>query len=79
MWLLVPELNFFPVVQQAVATGRREAYSNIALGEPDGNLFEPPPGVEVVALTEPRGIVDRRAAALRARLRTPDAVGQRPQ
>jgi hypothetical protein len=79
MWLLAPELNFFPVVQQAVASGRREAYSNIALGEPDASLFEPPSGVEVVPLTEPRAIVDRRAAALRARLRTPNAVGQKPQ
>jgi hypothetical protein len=41
-WLLVPELNFFPVVKQWVQTGRREAVSNIVIGEPDPLLFLPP-------------------------------------
>lgn len=46
--LLVPELNFFPVVQQR-ADGRREVYKDIIVGEPDEALFAPPAGATVVA------------------------------
>jgi hypothetical protein len=60
LWLMVPELNFYPVVKQWVLTGRRELVSNIEIGEQDPNLFFPPPGVEVQVTTIPRGITARR-------------------
>lgn len=50
MLLLVPELNFFPVVQERL-DGRREVYTDVSLGEPDGALFLPPPGATVDVLT----------------------------
>jgi hypothetical protein len=46
MRLLVPTLNFFPVVNSSV-TGRRLSYTNIVIGPVDQALFEPPPGVPV--------------------------------
>lgn len=60
VWLLVPELNFFPVVQQALSTGRREEYWNIRLEKPDPMIFELPVGVVPVQLDRPRGIVSRK-------------------
>jgi hypothetical protein len=54
--LLVPSLNFFPVVRQTLA-GRREVYSEISQTEPDPSLFKPPLGVIVTQLSESRGIV----------------------
>jgi hypothetical protein len=44
--LLVPELNFFPVVRDRI-DGRRETYSDLVLSEPNADLFVPPPGVAV--------------------------------
>jgi len=55
--LLAPELNFFAVLQVTL-DGRSEQYSQIKMGEPDASLFEPPPGVQVTARSEPGGIVE---------------------
>jgi hypothetical protein len=45
--LMVPELNFFPVLRQRL-DGRRELYASILLQEPDPALFLPPPGPTIV-------------------------------
>jgi hypothetical protein len=65
--LLTPELNFFPVLQVTL-DGRSEQYSQIKLGEPDASLFEPPPGVQVTAKSEPGGIVEQSAESAFHRL-----------
>ena len=49
--VLVPDLNFFAVVQQR-ADGRREVYRDIVLGAPPAALFHPPSDA---AVSEPRG------------------------
>jgi hypothetical protein len=59
-WLLVPELNLFPVVKQWVQTGRREAVSNIVIREPDPLLFLPPADATIDHKTTPRGITNAR-------------------
>ena len=45
--LLVPKLNFFPVVRNSLLSGRREVYSNIVVGEQPPGLFSPPPGATI--------------------------------
>jgi hypothetical protein len=45
--ILIPSLNFFPVVRNSLLSGRREVYSNIAIGEPPREIFGPPLGVTV--------------------------------
>ena len=60
--LVVPELNFFPVVTQILASGRRETFWNIDRDEPDPALFEPPTDVTVTRLEKPRGIISTRNA-----------------
>jgi hypothetical protein len=40
--LLIPQLNFFPVVKQSFNLGQ-EVYSNIVIGEQPGELFDAPP------------------------------------
>jgi hypothetical protein len=43
MRLLVPALNFFPVVQSPIV-GRRRVYSNIEFVDSPATMFDPPPG-----------------------------------
>jgi len=62
MSLQVPDLNFFQVLKQTVG-GRREVYSDIALGDHPPELFEPPSGVVLRQLAEPSGIVTALANA----------------
>jgi hypothetical protein len=51
--LLVPELNFFPVVKQSFNLGR-EVYSNIVIGEQPGELFDAPPDHPLTASPDAR-------------------------
>lgn len=47
--ILVPELNFFPILRQDIQTGRREGYSQIRLApESPDSAFQPPAGVVIV-------------------------------
>jgi hypothetical protein len=57
--LLVPELNFFPIVRERL-DGRREVYTDVSLLEPDVSLFLPPPGATVEVLA-PRRAASRSA------------------
>jgi hypothetical protein len=74
MALQLPALNFYDVVRQSFVSGRREVLSNIVIGEPDGTLFEPPPGAPLVRAEAPAGIVRRSQADRRARLGEPEAT-----
>jgi hypothetical protein len=56
VWLMVPSLNFFSVLQQTLE-GRRELYSNIRIVPQAPELFEPPAGAVVNAKEVPAGIV----------------------
>lgn len=58
VWLMVPSLNFFPVLQETLE-GRRELYSNIVVGGQPAELFEPPPGAVITVNTRPAGIVEQ--------------------
>jgi hypothetical protein len=59
-FLEAPELNFFHIVRMQASTGKREAYSQVRLGEPPAELFTPPSGVSITKLQTPDGIVDHR-------------------
>jgi len=50
--LMVPDLNFFPVVMQTLS-GYSRKYFNIRREEPDIALFLPPAGVQVTASPRP--------------------------
>ena len=56
VWLMIPELNFFPALMMTVE-GRRELYRNIEFTPQPDDLFEPPPGSSIKQLTTPGGIV----------------------
>lgn len=56
--LVVPDLNFFAVVNTSVR-GRREAYTNIVIGEPDPNLFRPPAGAKITRTSKIDGVIAR--------------------
>jgi hypothetical protein len=58
VWLMVPELNFLPVVKQFIHTG--ELITNIVLEEQSAELFVPPLGDRIRHLTKPRGIIKKR-------------------
>jgi len=53
-WLVVPELNFQPVVRLLV-DGRRWAMSNIELGDPPPTSFQPPAGARIKWIARPAG------------------------
>lgn len=50
--LMIPALNFFPVVMQQPA-GRAKTFFNIVVGEPSAELFVPPADASVRVSTEP--------------------------
>ncbi len=56
-WVVaIPDLNFFDV-ESHFGDGKTARHFNITIGEPDPSLFVPPPGVKIVQITEPGGIV----------------------
>jgi len=55
--LRAPALNMFALVDQNVMNGRRQVFSNVHLGEPPQEMFEPPQGVVVSQSEYLNGIV----------------------
>jgi hypothetical protein len=50
--LVAPALNFLAIVRESVHSGRKYTYHNIQIGEQAPELFEPPPGAEVLVVGE---------------------------
>lgn len=59
----IPSLDFFRALRFTAASGRREEYVNLVLGEPAHDLFLPPVGTSLTRLTEPAGIIAGRSVA----------------
>lgn len=71
--VLAPDLNFFPVITQLIATGRREVYTNIRRVEPSRDLFSPPPGASIEPLSrEDSQSIPEAVRLLRNGERSPD-------
>jgi hypothetical protein len=56
VWLIVPELNFEPVVR-VLLDGRRWTMSNIELGDPLSTSLQPPSDASVTWTSQPAGIM----------------------
>lgn len=57
IYLRAPALNMFAILDQNVVNGRRQAFSNIHVGEPAPEMFQPPEGVAVSQSEYLNGIV----------------------
>jgi len=68
--LLVPALNWYPVVRQNVA-GRRETLTNIRIGPQPAELFLPPPDAKISKLDKSRGHVTHSTAESPESLHSP--------
>ena len=62
-FLMAPELNFFRVVEDFPSADIKRFYRNVKKGSPLGQLFLPPPGVDVQPRNKVAGIRSHRRTA----------------